>query len=112
MFLDLLDPDPLVRYESGSGSNSGSGSFYNQAKKVIKTLIPTVLRLLYHFLSLKNDVNVASKKIIEKKFHDTSRNNCTGIPYQCLREEKRVLINSYDGKLKSIKFSGKCLIWV
>ncbi len=38
MFLGLLDPD--------------------QAKKVRKTLIPTVLGLLFEFLSLKNDVNV------------------------------------------------------
>jgi hypothetical protein len=35
MILGLLDPDPLVRH--------GSGSFYNQAKIVRKTLIPTVL---------------------------------------------------------------------
>ncbi len=40
---------------------SGSGSFYNQAKKVRKTLISSVLRLLYDFLSSKNGVNVASK---------------------------------------------------
>jgi hypothetical protein len=33
---------------------SGSGSFYNQAKIVRKTLIPTVLWLLYYFLSLTN----------------------------------------------------------
>jgi hypothetical protein len=39
MFLGLLNPDLLVRdrYESGSGS------FYHQAKIVRKTLIPTVL---------------------------------------------------------------------
>ncbi len=37
MFLGLLDPDPSVRY----GSGSGSGSFYHQAIKVRKTLIPT-----------------------------------------------------------------------
>jgi hypothetical protein len=30
-------------------------------KLVRKTLIPTVLRLLFDFLSLKNDVNVVSK---------------------------------------------------
>jgi len=45
---------------------SGSGSFYNQAKIVRKTLIPTVLRLLYDFLSVKNDVNVASKRNQQK----------------------------------------------
>ncbi len=57
MLLGLLDPDPIVR---GTGTDR-SGSFYNQAKVVRKTLIPTVLRLLFYFLSLKNDVSVASK---------------------------------------------------
>jgi hypothetical protein len=39
------------RYGSGYGSSSssGSGSFYHQAKIVRKTLISTVLRLLYDF---------------------------------------------------------------
>jgi hypothetical protein len=47
-------PDPHVfgppgsgstsqRYGSGSGSCSGSGSLYHRAKKVRKTLIPTIL---------------------------------------------------------------------
>jgi hypothetical protein len=40
---------------------SGSGSFYHQAKKLRKTLIPTALWLLFDFLSLKNDVKVPSK---------------------------------------------------
>ncbi len=57
---------------SGSGSiskryGSGSGSFYNQAKTVRKTLIPTSCLLLYDFLSLKNDVNVASKSTVTGK---------------------------------------------
>ncbi len=39
----------------------GFGSFYHQSKLVRKILIPTVLWLLYDFLSLKNDVNVVSK---------------------------------------------------
>ncbi len=38
-----------------------SGSFYHQAKIVRKTLILTVLRRLYDFLSLKNVENVPSK---------------------------------------------------
>jgi hypothetical protein len=42
------------------GSGSGSGSFYHQAK-IVKNSIPTVFWLLYDFLSLTNDVNVASK---------------------------------------------------
>jgi len=44
----LLDPDPLV-----PGTRYESGSFYHQAKIVMKTLIPTVLGLLYDLLSSK-----------------------------------------------------------
>jgi hypothetical protein len=36
----------------------GSGSFHHQEKNVRKNLISTVLRLLYDFLILKNDVPV------------------------------------------------------
>ncbi len=49
---NVADPDPSDPYvfgPLGSGSISqrnGSGSFYHQAKKVTKTLIPTVLWLL------------------------------------------------------------------
>jgi hypothetical protein len=58
MFLGLPGP--------GFGSVSqrygaGSGSFYNQAKIVRKTLISTVLLLLF-YLSLKNYVDVPSMK--------------------------------------------------
>jgi hypothetical protein len=53
------DPEPYVFGPSGSDS----GSFYHQANTVIKTSIPPDLVLLYDFLSLKNDVNVASKSI-------------------------------------------------
>ncbi len=53
MFLGLLDPDPdpgpIVR---GYGSGSGSGSFYREAKIVRKTLISTVLCLLFYFFSV------------------------------------------------------------
>ena len=52
----LGHPDPLVR----------SGSFYYQAKIVRKTLIPTVLWLIFDFLSLKNYVNVPSKRNKQK----------------------------------------------
>jgi hypothetical protein len=65
------NPDPSYPYVFGPlGSGSGSisqrywsrsGSFYHQAKIVRKILIPTVVRLLFNFLSLKNDVNVPSK---------------------------------------------------
>ncbi len=77
IFSIVADPDldPYVFWPPGSGSisrryviGSGSGSFYHQAKIVSKTLIPTVLWLLYDFLSLKNDVNVASKSNKQKNF--------------------------------------------
>ncbi len=50
------------------GSESGSESFCHHAKIVRKTLIPTVSRLLFDFLSLKNDVNVPSKSNKQKNF--------------------------------------------
>jgi hypothetical protein len=55
--------DPLVR-------DNGSGSFYHQAKIVRKTLILTVLCLIYDFLSFKNVVKVPVpylKNVIRKK---------------------------------------------
>ncbi len=70
-FLGLLDPDPdpLVRSMDPNPDLSdpyvcgppGSGSFFQQAKIVRKTLIPTALLLLFDFLSSKNDVNLSSK---------------------------------------------------
>jgi hypothetical protein len=57
----VADPDPFDFGPPESGSISqryGSGSFNHQAKIVRKTLIPTVLWLLFDFLSLKYDVNV------------------------------------------------------
>ncbi len=63
------DPYPYLFGPPGSGSNStrsGSGSFYHQAKIVRKTFIPAVLFLLYNLLSLKNNVNVASKSNKQK----------------------------------------------
>ncbi len=60
------DPDPYVFVPSGSVSMR-SGSFYHQAKIVRKTLIPTVLCLLYDYLSFKNYVNVAWKRTKPKK---------------------------------------------
>jgi hypothetical protein len=78
----VADPDPKDPYvfgppRSASGSinqryGSGSGSFYHQAKIVRKALMPTVLWLLYDFLSLKNDVrvNITSKGNKQKNFVD------------------------------------------
>ncbi len=67
MFLGLLEPDPEQLVGMMNGSVTVSGSFYHEAKKVRKTLIHTVLWLLYDFLSLKNYVNVASKSNKQKK---------------------------------------------
>jgi hypothetical protein len=64
MFLGLPDPDPLVR---GTDPDP-SPDFYHQTKIERKTLIPTVLSLLYDFLSLKNDVNIPSKNNNQKNF--------------------------------------------
>jgi hypothetical protein len=57
-FICLLDSQPWC---------CGSESFDYQAKIVRKTLIPSVLRLLYDFLSSKNDVKVRSKSNKQKK---------------------------------------------
>ncbi len=74
LFVSVPDPDPPdphVFGPPGSTSHrcgSGSGSFYDQAKIVRKTLIRTVLWLLLDFLSLKNDVYVPSKSNKQKSF--------------------------------------------
>jgi hypothetical protein len=44
----------------------GSGSFHEQAKKLMKTLISAVYLLLIDFLSLKTDVNQYLQKVISK----------------------------------------------
>ncbi len=72
--LNPVPSDPYVFGPPGSGSirqghGSGSGSFYHHAKIVRKTLIPTILRLLFDYLSLKNDAkNFASKSNMQKPF--------------------------------------------
>ncbi len=63
VFLGLLDPDPLIR-----GMDLDAGSFYHWGKIVRKTLISTVLWLLFDFLPLKNDVKVPSKSNMQKNF--------------------------------------------
>ena len=53
MFLGLLDPDPLVmRF----------GSFYHQAKIVRKTLIHSVLQLLYEVVIYVNAPSKSNKQ--------------------------------------------------
>jgi hypothetical protein len=54
MFLGITDPDPLAEVRIRILP-------YHQAKKVRKTLIPTVFQLLYNFYLSNNDVNVPSK---------------------------------------------------
>jgi hypothetical protein len=61
MFLGVPDPDPLVR------GTDPDPALEHQAKIVRKTLIPTVLWLLYDFLSLRQDVNLASKSNKQKQ---------------------------------------------
>ncbi len=55
----VADPDPQYPYVLGP---PGSGSFFRQAKIVRKTLILTVLRLLYDFLSFKKWCKCSFKK--------------------------------------------------
>ncbi len=57
MVLGLPDPEVIILY----GSVSGSGSFQQQAKKVRKTLISTILWLLFEILSIETDAHVPSK---------------------------------------------------
>jgi hypothetical protein len=54
MFLGLLDqdPDPLVR-GMDLGFGSGSGSFYQQAKIIRKTFIPTACDFFSLFIFKK-----------------------------------------------------------
>ncbi len=66
---DLLDPNVFGPPGPRSVSKRyryRSGAFYHQARIVRKPWIPTVLRLLYYFIFLKNDVNVASKSNKQK----------------------------------------------
>ncbi len=80
-FTSVADPDPHVFGPPGSGfgsisqryrSGSGSGSFYHQAKKVRKTLIPTALRLLFDCLSLKMMYMYLQKVISKNTFQKIS----------------------------------------
>ncbi len=58
MFVGLSDPNPLVR---DTDPDPNPSIILKQTTVVRKTLIPTVLWLLFGLLSLKNDVNVGSK---------------------------------------------------
>ncbi len=67
VFLGLLDqdPDPLVR---GMDPDSDPDPSIIKFKIVTKTLIFTVLWLLFDFLQLKNDEKVPSKSNMQKNF--------------------------------------------
>ncbi len=58
MFLGLLDPDPLVRGIDPDPDPNPSIIMLKERK----TLIPTIFLLLFYLLSLKNYVNVPSKR--------------------------------------------------
>jgi hypothetical protein len=64
IFLGLLDPDPLIR-----GMDLDSDPSIIKQKIVRKSLIPTVLLLLFNFLSLKNYVYVPSKSNKQENFN-------------------------------------------
>ncbi len=71
-FFSVPDPDQQDPNVFGTpGFASGSGFFDQQAKKR-KTLISTILWLLYVFLSLKNYVNVPSKRNKHKHLEKTN----------------------------------------
>ncbi len=69
MFLSLLDsdPDPLVRGMEPDLAPDLDPSIIKQ-KIVRKTLISTVLRLLFDFLPLKNYVKVPSKSNMQNNY--------------------------------------------
>jgi hypothetical protein len=62
MFLGLPDPDPLVR----SMDPDPDPSIFMQNSK--NSLDSYYFVTLFYFLSLKNDVNIASKSNKQKKF--------------------------------------------
>ncbi len=62
----VADPDPYVFEPPGSGFISPEPILLSSSKNRKKNLDPSVLWLLYDFLSLKNDVNVSSKSNKQK----------------------------------------------
>jgi hypothetical protein len=62
------DPDPPEPHVFGP-PGSGSGSFYHHAKNSKKNLDSYFFVTLFDFLSLKNDVNLASKSNKQKKLY-------------------------------------------
>jgi hypothetical protein len=78
-----------ISQRHGSGSRCGSGSFYHQAKKIRKTLIPTALWLLFDFFIFENDVRVPSRRNNQKNllknyfFVVMKSSNSTALPVTC-----------------------------
>ncbi len=64
-FLDLQDPNPLVR---GTDLDPDQDVLIIKQTNVRKPLICTVLWLLYDFLYVNNEVNVPSKINKQKNF--------------------------------------------
>jgi hypothetical protein len=62
------DPDPPDPHVFGP-PGSGSGSFHHHAKKSKKNLYSYFFNTIFDFLSLKNDVNLASKSNKQKKLY-------------------------------------------
>ncbi len=88
------DPDPYVL------ELPESGSFYHKAKIVRKTLIPIVLRLLYDFLSLKNDVNVPSER---NKAENFLKNSFFVGVLKVKDENSRIQIRIHGSELRGMK---------
>jgi hypothetical protein len=63
VFVSVADPDVFGPSRSGSRT----GSFFHQAKKVRKTLIPYCFVTSLRLLIFKNDLNVPSKVISRNK---------------------------------------------
>jgi hypothetical protein len=67
MRISVADPDPNPDPRVFGPPGSGSGSFYHHAKNGKKNLDSSYFVTLFEFLSLKTDVNVASKGHKQKK---------------------------------------------
>jgi hypothetical protein len=103
------------RYSSGSGSRPGS--FHDKAKTVRRTLFPAVL-WLYDLLSLKNDVNVASKrnkqnsKFLLASWRSLRKRAGSGAGFGYGSASPRIRIRTTMSRIRipeHCKFSGICL---
>jgi hypothetical protein len=92
------DPDPYVL------GPPGSGFFHHQAKIERKTLIPTVLWLLYDFWFLKNDVDARVRiRIKTSQIRNTGEgSNCSTVGYlrRILLASSRSITNSTNSRIR------------